>query len=86
MKPLHEKRKDKIKPSTLVNISELGKALEKHPNHCFANYLITGLVQGFLAGLIWLPKVSFVCNNSQSSLKEPEVVDELLTKEVKKVS
>lgn len=78
------KEKKKKNPSTLVNIPERGKALEKHPNRCFVNYLIMGLVQGFLAGLVWLPKVSFVCNNLQSALKESEVVDALLEKEVKK--
>lgn len=65
-------------------MAELGKALKKHPNRCFVNYLLTGLVQGFMAGLLWLPKLSFSCNNLQSALKEPEVVDTLLEKEVRK--
>ncbi len=30
-----------------VNVPELRKALRKHPNRCFVNYLLTGLVQGF---------------------------------------
>lgn len=42
--------KRKIKPSTPVNVAELGKALEKHSNRCFVNYLLTGMVQGFMAG------------------------------------
>lgn len=67
-----------------MNVPELGRALKRHPNRCFVNYLITGLVQGFLAGLVWLPKVSFTCSNLQSALKEPEVVDSLLAKEIKK--
>lgn len=46
--------------------------------------MITGLVQGFHVGLTWLPKVSFVCNNLYSALKEHEITDTLLTKEVKK--
>lgn len=70
-------------PSTPVNVPALSKALSNHPNRCFVNYLITGLVQGFLAGLCWLPKVTHVCKNLQSALKEPGVVDELLLKEVK---
>ncbi|XP_062249448.1 uncharacterized protein LOC133958576 [Platichthys flesus] len=71
-------------PSTPVNVPALSLALSKHPCGSFVNYLITGLVQGFLAGLCWLPKVTHVCKNLQSACKEPEVVDELLSKEVKK--
>lgn len=71
-------------PSTPVNISELRKALEKHQNRCFVNYLFTVLIQGFLAGLSFLPKVSHVCNNIQSALKEPETADKLLATEVEK--
>lgn len=65
-----------------MDVPELGRALRKHPNRCFVNYLITGLVQGFLAGLVWLPNMSFTCCNLQSALKEPEVVDSLLAKEI----
>ena len=83
-RPPPQKGIEKIKPSTPINVPELGKALKKHPNRCFVNYLITGLVQGFLAGLIWLPKMSFFCKNLQSALKEPKVVDTLLEKEVTK--
>ena len=71
-------------PSTPVNVPALSKALSNHPNRCFVNYLITGLVQGFLAGLCWLPKATPVSKNLRSALKEPEMVDELLAKEVKK--
>lgn len=48
-------------PSTPV--PELDKALKKHLSHCFVHYLITGLIQGFLAGLTLLPKTSLICNN-----------------------
>lgn len=72
-----EKRKEKIKPSTPINVPELGKALRKHLNSCFVNHLITGLVQGFLAGLTSFPKVSFTCNNLKSAKKENKIVDEL---------
>ena len=77
-------KKEVNKLAIPVNVSELGKALKKHPNRCFVNYLITSLVQGFLAGLSFLPKVSHVCNNLQLALKEPETVDKLLDKEVEK--
>lgn len=67
-----------------VNVPELGQALRKHPNCCFVNYLIKGLVQGLVAGLTLLPKVLFVYSYLQSALKEPEITDILLVKEVKK--
>lgn len=69
-----------FQPSMIVNVPALSKALRNHPNRCFVNYLITGLVQGFLGGLCWLPKTTHVCKNYQSALKEPEVVDKLLEK------
>ena len=82
--PLYEKGEKEIKPSTPVNVPKLGQALRNHPNRCFVNYLITGLIQGFFAGLLWLPNHSFSCNNLLSAVKEPEIVDILLEKEVKK--
>lgn len=82
--PLYEKGQKEIKPTTPVNVPKLGQALKNHPNRCFVNYLITGLIQGFFAGLLWLPKLSFSCNNLLSAVKEPEIVDFLLEKEVKK--
>lgn len=51
----------------------------------FVNYLITGLVQGFLAGLVWLSCVIYLLySNLQSALKEHEIVDSLQAKEIKK--
>lgn len=82
--PLYEKGEKEIKPSTPINVPKLGQALKNHPNRCFVNYLLTGLIQGFFAGLLWLPYHSFSCNNLLSAVKEPEIVDSLLQKEVKK--
>ena len=73
-----------LMPSTPVNVPALSKALTNHPVRSFVNYLITGLVQGFFAGLCWLPTSTHVCKNLQSALKEPEVVADLLQKEVRK--
>lgn len=86
MSPAHPLQKKEVNkpPATPVNVAEMSKALKKHPNRCFVNYLITGLIHGFFAGLSFLPKVSHVCNNLQSALKEPEVVDTLLAKEIEK--
>ena len=72
------------KPSTPVNISRLSNSSNKHPNRCFVNYAITGLIQAFVAGLCFLPKGTHVCSNLQSALKELEIVEKLLAKEVKK--
>ena len=54
--------------------------MKKHPIRCFVNYLIIDLIQGFVTGLCFLPKVTHVCNNCQSALKEPGIVDKLLAK------
>lgn len=43
------------------------RALRKHPNHCFVNYLLPGLMQVFHVNL-------------QSALKVPGVGDSLLVK------
>lgn len=63
---------------------ELSKALKKHPNRCFVFYLLMGLINGFLVDLSHLPDFSFSYPNLQSARKEPQVVDELLAKEVNK--
>lgn len=74
----------KMHPSTPVDVPALSAALSDHPNKCWVKYLITGLMQGFLAGLCCLPKVSHVCKNLRSALAEPSTVDELLAKEMRK--
>lgn len=61
-------------PCTPVNVSALSPALSSHPNSCFVNYLITGLFQGFLAGLRFPPRV-YVCGNLLSARAEPEIVE-----------
>lgn len=72
--------------NTPVNTKELGKALTKHPNRCLVSYLILGFMHGFLAGLSYLPTFSFTCQNLQSAVKDPQAADELLGKEIEKVS
>ena len=61
-----------------MKVLELSTALIKHPNRSFVAYLIYGLINGFMAGLSYLPSVSYVCQNLRSALAEPEVVDRLL--------
>ena len=70
--------------STPINIKRLRIALDKHPDRCFATYLLDGLTHGFCAGLSELPTVKYECNNLQSALREPGVVDTLLQKETTK--
>lgn len=82
--PLHKNGAKEIKPSTPINVPKLGQALRKHPDRCFVDYLLTGLVQVFFAGLLHFPAVSFHCHNLLSASQEPETVDTLLKKEVKK--
>lgn len=85
MSSTHETfEKEMNKPSTPVNVPELGRALKTHPNRCFVDYLLSGLVHGFLAGLRFLPQVSHVCCNLQSAFAEPAIVDKLVAREVEK--
>lgn len=44
-------------PWAPMNVPALFSALSVHPNRCFVNYIISGLVQEILASLCWLPKV-----------------------------
>ena len=71
-------------PFTPVDIGRLSEALSGHPNRCFVKYLLTGLREGFMAGVECVPTVTQVCNNLQSALREPDVVDALLAKETGK--
>lgn len=48
------------------------------------NYLPIGLLKGFFASLASLPSSTYICNNLQSAIKEPDIVDSLLAKEVAK--
>ncbi|KAG1925038.1 proline and serine-rich protein 1-like [Pimephales promelas] len=68
--------------STPVNISRLAEELFHHPDANFTNYLLSGLSQGFKPGVECQPTKNIICNNLQSSLAEPEVVDELIKKEI----
>lgn len=61
---MHVLKKKKESILRLSNVPQLSRALRKHPNRCFMNYLLTGLVQGFLAGITLLLKKSHVCKKS----------------------
>lgn len=71
-------------PSTPVNVKELSKNVFSHPHRRWVNFLITGLNQGFLAGLSLIPTSIHVYKNLMSALKEPEIVDNLIKEELDK--
>ena len=73
-----------VRASTPINVKELRKSLRRHPNRCFISFLLFGLLHGFVAGLSYLPLVSFSCPNLLSALNDPISVDNLLAKEVEK--
>ena len=68
--------------STPINVERLSIALDMHPDRCFVMYLLDGLTHGFYPGLSELPTISHACNNLQSALCEPGVVDTLILKEI----
>lgn len=57
--------------STPINIKPL--ATELLPHHVFTNLLLTGLSQGFRVGISSLPDSTYISNNLQSALKEPDI-------------
>ena len=78
--PASWKRNERNEAIYACQCSQAGKSAEEASKS--SNYLLTGLVQGFLAGLLHLPAVSFTCKNLLSAKKEPEMVDALLEKEI----
>lgn len=68
--------------STPVNISRMEFELANHPDAEFTNYLLSGLKNGFNPGVECPLSQNTICNNLQSALIEPEVVTNLIKKEV----
>lgn len=68
--------------STPVNISRMHAELAHHPDPEFTKYLLTGLENGVKPGAECPLSQNTICNNLQSALTEPEVVDNLIKKEV----
>ncbi|XP_071059415.1 uncharacterized protein [Pseudochaenichthys georgianus] len=71
-------------PSTPINIPQLAAALSTHPDSVFVDYLLSGLSQGFRVGVLSSPTVTFVAKNLQSAVKEPNIVSQLIDKELQK--
>ncbi|KAG1936323.1 proline and serine-rich protein 1-like [Pimephales promelas] len=75
-------KKSKNYLSTPVNISRLAIELAHHPDTHFTHYLLSGLEHGFKPGVECPLSQNIVCNNLQSALAEPDIVDNLIKKEV----
>ncbi|MCG8431051.1 MAG: hypothetical protein MJA29_07750, partial [Candidatus Omnitrophica bacterium] len=73
-----------MKASTPINIDQLEKELAKHPDRSFVGNLIHGLRYGFDTGIQQIPQTSLKCKNLLSARREPEVVTQLLHKELEK--
>ena len=69
--------------STPINIDKLEQELSTHPDRCSVHELITGLREGFDTGIQQLPTKSYTCKNLLSAIRNPEVVSDLLSHELK---
>jgi hypothetical protein len=70
--------------STPINVDVLEHELRDHPNKYFVQQLVHGLREGFDTGIQQLPTTSYMCTNLQSALKQPDVVTQLLDKELQR--
>ena len=73
----------KYQPLRCINTGELGKLLEDHPDQELVKYLLEGYTFGFKLGLTRLPNCRQPCKNPREALRKPEVVQELIDKEVR---
>lgn len=69
-------------PSTPINVQCLAAQLCNHPDSMFVDHLLS---QGFWVGVITLPTVTYVTKNLQSAAKEPNIVSQLLEREVSNI-
>ena len=72
----------KYRPLQRINTGELGKLLEDHPDQELVKYLLEGYNKGFKLGLTRLPHCRQPCKNPREALRKPEIVQELIDKEV----
>ena len=70
-------------PLQRINTGELGRLLEDHPDRKLVKYLLDGYKNGFKLGLMHLPKSRPPCKNPREALQKPEIVQELIDKELK---
>lgn len=76
-------KKSKNYLSTPMNISRLTIELAHLPDKEFYNYLLSGLSHGFNSGVECALSQNFISNILQSAHAEPDVIDDLIKKEVK---
>ncbi|XP_063059122.1 uncharacterized protein LOC134452589 [Engraulis encrasicolus] len=74
----------KSHPSTPISVPSLSRLLATHPDPVFTDYLLTGLSQGFRVGVSSPLSTPYVARNLRSALSEPDVVTDLLSKELNK--
>ncbi|CAG2187298.1 unnamed protein product [Mytilus edulis] len=67
-----------------INVNNLEKELEKHPDRHFVKYLLDGITNGFdtMVSKTELPTVE--CKNLQSAFRNPDSVDIIIKQEVDK--
>ncbi|XDV33697.1 hypothetical protein PO909_004007, partial [Leuciscus waleckii] len=68
--------------SSPIIISSLARELDNYPDKNFTQFLLSGLKEGFDPGLESIPDSSLICNNLQSAIAEPYIVEALIKKEL----
>lgn len=74
----------KFVASTPIDIDQLERELNHHPDKRFTQFLISGFRDGFDTGISQLPSIAFECQNLRSALRDPEAVRRLVDEEVSK--
>ena len=70
---------------TPIDINRLEGELGGHPDKAFVTNLFTGLREGFFTRISEPPVARLECPNNLSAKAQPEIVSQLIMKEVKKV-
>lgn len=70
--------------STPINIGQLERYLENHPDRSFVYYLIEGLRKGFHTGIDKTPTTAYECKNLLSARTQPKVTAQLIQSEFEK--
>lgn len=70
-------------PTTPININRLEQELTEHSDRPFVGFLLSGLPQGFHAGIQRVPVATLQGENLRSARNNPTVVSILLTEELR---
>jgi hypothetical protein len=71
-----------MQATTPIDVDQLSRYLELHPDRVFVDTLIEGLRDGFDTGVSIVPTEIFVCPNNRSAINDPEFVTSALQSEV----